>query len=115
MGVAENLGIGGDWFVYNYVIAQAAHRFGDELLLWDQWGAMGGDLSQAPTAHVDLVDEVSGLLVRCDDGDLIAEHDLLSLYREDERLHPGPKIYSASPYGGYFEVALDSRTSRRLS
>ena len=37
-GVAEGLGIEGDWFVHAYVIQEVAHRFGDELLLWDQSG-----------------------------------------------------------------------------
>lgn len=39
-GVAEDVPIAGDWFVHSYVIQEVAHRFGDELLLWDQWGAV---------------------------------------------------------------------------
>lgn len=105
-GVAEGLGIGGDWFVHGYVIAEVAHRFGDELLLWDQWGAMTGDLSTAPPDSVALVDEVADLLVRADGGDVGAETELYHRYRDDPRLHPGDRIGSVSPFGGYAEVDL---------
>jgi hypothetical protein len=115
-GVAEGLPIAGDWFVYNYVIEEVAHRFGDELLLWDQWGAMTGDLSTAAEDNISLVDEVSALLVRADDGDLGAEQELLDRYRQDDRLHPGSTIHSISPTGpGFFEVDLSARTTREVS
>jgi hypothetical protein len=114
-GVGEGVGIDGDWFVYDYVIGQVAHRFGDELLLWDTWGAMHGDLADAPAEHLALVDEVTHLLVRADDGDLGAEEELLARYQSDDRLHPGPTIHSASPYGGFSEVDLATRTTTPLS
>lgn len=113
-GVAEGLGIGGDWFVYGYVIAELAHRFGDELLLWDTWGAMSGDLAHAPPEHLALVDEVARLLVRADDGDLQAERELLARYRGDDRLRPGAHIRTFSPNGGVCEVDLAARTTTRV-
>ncbi|RNI22887.1 MerR family transcriptional regulator [Flexivirga caeni] len=80
----------GAWFVRDYVVREVAHRFGDELLLWDNWGCMGGPGSNAQDAQ--LIDEVAGLLVRADTGDLAAERQLLDLYRADERLHPGDVV-----------------------
>jgi len=114
-GVAEGLGIGGDWFVYGYVIAEAAHRFGDELLLWDTWGAMSGDLASVPSDHLALVDEVARLLVLADEGDLEAERALLDHYRHDSRLHPGTHIRSMSPDGGVYDVDLAARTTVQVS
>lgn len=105
-GVAEGLGIGGDWFVHGYVISEVAHRFGDELLLWDQWGAMCGDVATAPPDNLVLADDIAGLLVRADDGDVGAEAELLRCYRADERLHPGRRIRSFGPYGGGDDIDL---------
>jgi Transglutaminase-like superfamily len=113
-GVAEGLGIEGDWFVHAYVIEEVAHRFGDELLLWDQWGAMFGDLTEAAPEVVTLVDEVARLLVGADEGDIGAERELFSRYREDENLHPGDRVRSYSPNGGAYDVDLKGRTSVRL-
>jgi len=113
-GVAQGLGIGGDWFVHAYVIGEIAHRFGDELLLWDQWGAMTNRLDEAPSEDIALVDEVAALLVRAEDGDLGAEQELLARYREDVRLHPGSRVMSLSPTGGVYDVDLTTRTSERL-
>jgi hypothetical protein len=113
-GVAEGLGIGGDWFVHGYVIGEVAHRFGDELLLWDVWGAMTPDLAEAPPADVALVDEIARLLLAADSGDSAAETELLARYREDDRLHPGTAIHSASPLGGFLAVDLRSRATERL-
>lgn len=45
-GAEEGVGADGDWFVHSYVISEVAHRFGDELLLWEWWGAMQPDLSR---------------------------------------------------------------------
>lgn len=111
-GVAEGLGIDGDWFVHGYVIAEVAHRFGDELLLWDTWGAMSGDLTQVPPDHITLVDEIAGLLTRADEGNLAAERELLSRYRDDDRLRPGRHVRSFSPNGGSYDVDLSARTTR---
>lgn len=113
-GADEGLGLDGDWFVHGYVIREVAHHFGDELLLWDSWGAMHSDLVHAPPADLRLVDEVADLLVRADDGDLVAEGELLSRYREDDRLHPSSRIESWSPYGDQYAVDLVTRETTRL-
>ncbi|GAB6898918.1 transglutaminase-like domain-containing protein [Kineosporia succinea] len=91
-GVAEGSPLAGDWFVFNYVIDEVAHRFGDELLLWDLWGAKVNDVSRARPGDLDLIDHVARLLLASDEGDQQAEHDLLALYTEDARLHPGRSI-----------------------
>jgi hypothetical protein len=114
-GVADGLGINGDWFVHGYVIKQLAHRFGDELLLWDYWGAMSRDLDAAPDDHIALVDEIAGLLVRADDDDLGAEGELFDRYREDDRLRPDARVLSASPNGGLYEVDLAARTTMQVA
>ena len=74
------------------MIFETAHRYGDELLLWDSWGA-----TECPDD--DLVDAISGLLIRADNGDRAAEHDLAGWYARDERLHPGARIIQLSPFG----------------
>ncbi len=111
-GVAEGVPIAGDWFVHGYVIAEVAHRFGDELLLWDQWGAMTGDLTTCPPDHLALVDALAGLLVQADDGDRGAETELLARYREDDRIHPGRRIRSYSPHGAVHDVDLKTRVAQ---
>lgn len=111
-GVAEGVPIAGDWFVHGYVIEEVAHRFGDELLLWDQWGAMTGDLTTCPPDHVALVDELAALLVRADGGDGGAETELLARYREDDRIHPGRRILSFSPHGDVHDVDLEARVAQ---
>lgn len=83
-------GLHGAWFVRNYVVSEVAHRFGDELLLWDQWGTMNG--LDTGEQDVGLIDEVAALLVAADAGDIDAERRLLDLYRADERLHPGDTV-----------------------
>lgn len=80
-------------FVRDYVIFEVAHRYGDEMLLWDGWGAT----EEAP--QVSTIDELARLLVRADAGDDSAEADLWARYHEDGRLHPGDRVVTYSPYG----------------
>ncbi|MGN6414295.1 transglutaminase-like domain-containing protein [Flexivirga sp.] len=94
----------GAWFVRNYVVLEVAHRFGDELLLWDNWGTMAGPGSDGQDA--DLVDDVAALLVAADTGDRGAERRLLEWYRADDRLHPGDHVLRVSLPGE--DVVLDS-------
>jgi hypothetical protein len=101
----------GEWFVYRYVIAEVAHRFGDELLLWDTWGAMSGYRDRASPADPVLVDEIAHLLVRADHGDLQAERELPGRYRDDDRLRAGAHIRSFSPNGRLYAVDLTTRTT----
>ncbi len=98
-GVDESVpDVRGAWMVRNYVVQEVAHRFGDEMLLWDDWGMCGGPGTQDD--EVAYVDEVAALLVAADAGDLEAEQRLLDLYRRDDRLHPGMRVRSLSPLDG---------------
>jgi hypothetical protein len=107
-GVDESVpDIRGPWMVRNYVVQEIAHRFGDELLLWDGWGMCGGPGSQDDAAG--YVDQLAALLVASDNGDLDAERRLLERYQRDERLHPGPRVRSVPPLGGP-EVVVDLTT-----
>lgn len=60
-------------FVLTYLIMDVAHRFGDELLLWDYWGAIP---LPGRTMHVELGDELADLVVHADAGDVDAERQL---------------------------------------
>lgn len=113
-GVVEYAALQGEPFVHAKVICELAHRFGDELLLWDRWGAMDPHRFDAPARDVDLVDEITTLLVRADQGDASAEHDLLDRYREDSRLHPGSFVHTISPTGDRYHVDLATRSATRL-
>lgn len=98
-GVAPEVpDVGGEWFVREYVIFEVAHRYGDELLLWDAWGAMEGPDASAETDA--LVGRVARLLVAADAGDLAAEDELEGLYRGDARLHPAGEVFRIDPLGG---------------
>lgn len=98
-GVAPEVpDVAGVGFVREYVIFEVAHRFGDELLLWDSWGAMEGPDASAETTE--LTDLVARLLVAGDAGDLDAEEELERLYRSDARLHPAGEMFRIDPLGG---------------
>lgn len=85
--------LSGPDFVRDYVVFEVAHRYGDEMLLWDGWGAT----EEAP--ELSVIDEVAQLLVYADAGDDSAEADLWTRYHEDDQLHPGDKVMTYSPYG----------------
>lgn len=100
----------GQRFLLNEVIYEVAHRFGDELLLWDIWGRMG--LPEEPVSDQDTqwIDGVADLLLRSDEGDQGAERELFEQYRTDAGLHPSSVLIQASPYGDRsVEVRLDQR------
>jgi hypothetical protein len=91
-GVSPRSELAGPDFIGRYVVFEVAHRFGDELLLWDGWGAAdGGD--------VGLFDEIAALLIGADAGDEAAATELARRYRDDDRLHPGESVTQHSPYG----------------
>jgi hypothetical protein len=101
--------LSGPSFVRAYVIRQVAHRYGDELLLWDAWGAITPD---GPPLSDDDVDEVARLLVTADHdtaggGDdalaRVADEELYARNLVDERLHPGATVLQASPLGPEIE------------
>lgn len=92
-GVSPGSPFAGPAFIRSYVIFEVAHRFGDELLLWDDWGAT------ADEGDEELVDRLAALLVRADASDAGAEEELYAWYRADDRLHPGDTVTQNSPYG----------------
>jgi hypothetical protein len=95
-GVDPGLPIRGGAFVRNYVLHELAHRQRDELLLWDGWGVMGGELRGS---ELGLIDEVAALLLAADDGEIAAENDLGTRYAADPRLNPGDRVQCVSPSG----------------
>ncbi len=85
--------LSGPSLIRGYVVSQTAHRYGDELLLWDGWGAT------VDSADEELIDAVAALLVQADAGDVRAEDELAAWYARDDRLHPGDTVTQYSPYG----------------
>ncbi|MEV4413350.1 transglutaminase domain-containing protein [Catellatospora sp. NPDC049609] len=88
--------LAGGWLVYDYVLQELAHRQGDELLLWDGWGAMAQDLAGADLA---LADDVAAMLLAADAGDESAERELSAWYAADPRLRPSGRVRCLSPRG----------------
>jgi hypothetical protein len=100
-GVGADVPLRGAWFVRNYVLNETAHRYGDELLLWDTFGAQSLELD----GDLTLIDEVADLLIAADEGDAGADRTLEERYRADPRLHPGPRVTSYSPRGPVLQVS----------
>jgi hypothetical protein len=98
-GVDPGSPIGGAWFVRNYVHYQLAHLNGDELLLWDNWGAMSDRLDGA---DVDLTDRIARLMVASDNGDETATKEVDELYRTDPELTFAGRSFITSPTGAPF-------------
>lgn len=90
----------GERYVFDEVIYEIAHRFGDELLLWDGWGRIGIPGTPVSDEDATWMDEIAALLLAADAGDLDAEATLLDRYRTDPGLHPGTEVVQASPHGG---------------
>lgn len=78
--------IRGPRFLYDEVVYEVAHRFGDELLLWDVWGRMLAPDEGFTDQEAAEVDEIAA--------------QLLARYRSDPGLHPGAVILQADPLGG---------------
>ncbi|MBM0234010.1 transglutaminase domain-containing protein [Micromonospora sp. STR1_7] len=108
-GVAPDVPVHGAWFIYNHLLRELAHRQKDELLLWDDFGAMTDDLRNA---NLTLADEIAALLLEADDGDEAAEKALADRYATDSRLRPGAQVRSYSPVSETVS-AVDLRVSRR--
>lgn len=106
-GVAPGHPLSGERFVHAELFWELAHRYGDELLLWDGWGAIPPPGERADAELLALLDEVAAQLVAADAGDLRAERALYERYVRDDRLHPGPVVMRFSPVGeGPVPVAL---------
>jgi hypothetical protein len=91
--------VSGAEFVGSYVLLQVAHRYGDEVLLWDEW---------VSDPDPELLDRLSDLLVRADAGDGEAEDGLWQLYHADPALRPTGTVTRYSPYG--YPPATESLT-----
>lgn len=104
-GVSPDLPYRGDWFIRNYVVLELAHRQRDELLLWDNWGAMANDLS----GDLTLIDDIATLLLAADDGDEEAERELADRYASDPALRPGARVLCTSPTGVLARIDLATR------
>ncbi|TCC21928.1 transglutaminase-like domain-containing protein [Kribbella speibonae] len=89
----------GGWFIRNYVHYQLAHLNGDELLLWDNWGAMSDTLDGA---DLELTDRIAELMVASDNGDEAAAKEVNELYRTDPELTFAGRSFVTSPAGGEF-------------
>ena len=82
----------GTVLVCRYVVYEVAHRFGEELLLWDDWDGV-----HVPDAR--WLDHLAELLVAADAGERGAEEQLAELHAHDARLRPGPTVVQYSPFG----------------
>lgn len=83
-------------FVLSYLIMDVAHRFGDELLLWDSWGAM--PILGTPLDS-ELGDALADLVNQADSGSPTAEDALRDLYQRDPRIQVGNEVLQHSPRG----------------
>lgn len=93
--------LAGAALVRRYVLMQTAHRYGDEMLLWDAWGAAAPDGD--PLSDNEL-DEIARLLVAADGVETseaqAAERALYERYLSDARLRPGETVMQYSPLDG---------------
>lgn len=96
----------GTRFLFDEVIYEVAHRFGDETLLWDSWGRIGAPGSEVDEADATWLDDVAAMLTAADAGDLEAERELLERYRDDAGLNPGTTVMMHSPFDDT-SVAID--------
>lgn len=95
------------------IFGELAHRYGDETLLWDVWGAMTPPDEPMGEELLDVLDEVADQLVAADGGDLEAERSLFERYVRDDRLHPGGAVLRIWPVGdGPVRVALGDGARR---
>lgn len=104
-------GLRGPRFAFDQVIIEVAHRFGDELLLWDGWGRIGAPEETVSEEDAAWLDPIADLLLAAESGDAHAERALLQRYRADAGLHPGPTIIQASPYG-HPPIEVELRAAR---
>lgn len=98
-GVAPGHPLAGAEFVLSEIFWELAHRFGDELLLWDAWGAIPPPGKAHEEELLAMLDEVAAQLVAADAGDMQAESALRERYLSDPRLHPGAAVMQFSPVG----------------
>ncbi|BCY14301.1 transglutaminase-like domain-containing protein [Actinoplanes sp. L3-i22] len=112
-GVGPGHEIGGRWMLLHYLTLELAHRMGDELLLWDVFGAgipfaemSWAEMPAELPADLAYLDEIADLLLAADEGDAAAEGKLAARYAEDPRLHPGATVRCVSPRGPRYDVEI---------
>lgn len=98
-GVAPGSPFNGERFVVGEVFYEVAHSYGDEVLLWDGWGARPAVNRPIEGDVLTLVDEIADLLLAADAGDAEAEARLYNRYLNDARLRPGDAVTWFSPFG----------------
>ena len=110
-GVGPGIPVGGPTFVRDYVVGEAAHRLGRELLLWDLWGGMAPQVhgeSGEPPVEADeemlaVVDHLAEVLVRADaeaaepGGFGPAEDELVAFVAANPLVDPGTAVATADP------------------
>ncbi len=109
-GVAPGHEASGEDFVLAELFWELAHRYGDELLLWDVWGAVPPPGERLAEELLGELDEIAADLIAADGGDADAEQRLLTRYREDPRLHPGAVVLCCSPVREPVPVSLVGHT-----
>ncbi|MFC7625350.1 transglutaminase-like domain-containing protein [Microlunatus sp. GCM10028923] len=77
-------------FIKRYVFLEVNHRYGNELLLWDEVGTGVSD---------EETDRIAALSIKADAGDEGAETELEQRFRGDTRLWPTGTVTQLSPYG----------------
>ncbi|MGO2821720.1 MAG: transglutaminase domain-containing protein [Brachybacterium tyrofermentans] len=98
-GVAPGHPLSGEDFVLSEVFWELAHRYGDETLLWDGWGAIPAPGETMGEELLTVLDEVVEHLIAADAGDMAAERGLYEQYLRDPRLSPGTAVLQFSPVG----------------
>jgi len=88
-GVDPSLPFKGHQFLLDSVLLELAHRQRDEVLLWDQWGAITDRVA----------DELANLLLAADRGDAAAERALTDRYSTDPSLRLTTRVHCMSPSG----------------
>jgi hypothetical protein len=88
-GVDPSLPFRGHQFLLDSVLLEVAHRQRDEVLLWDQWGAITDRVA----------DELADLLLSADTGDAAAEEALTKRYATDPALQFTGRVHCMSPSG----------------
>lgn len=97
-GAVPDTPLRGPWFIQQYVLRDLAHRHGDELLLWDSWGAMTDPRTPLPEDVLTLTDQVADLTVAADAGAPGAEEQLTALYTTRAGLRPGATVRRHDPF-----------------
>lgn len=98
-GVSPGFTLSGSTFITNEVFFELAHRYGDEVLLWDAWGALAAPDEPITPEVSSLANEIATMLIAADAGDVDSERALYERYTSDPMLSPGEAVVQFSPFG----------------